>query len=201
MRQDNIKYDRINILPKDGIVYYVGSVLSLQETELYYAKLLKNIHWDHDRMMLFGKLITTKRKVAWYGDKPFTYTYSKATKTALPWTEELRELKKITENMVGYQFNSCLLNLYDTGEEGMGWHSDDENELEKDGIISSLSLGAERKFSFKHKNTKQTVSIILETGSLLVMKGPTQSNWLHALPTTKKVKEARINLTFRNIRN
>jgi alkylated DNA repair dioxygenase AlkB len=94
---------------------------------------------------------------------------------------------------------SFSLNLYHDGEEGMAWHSDSEKDLKKNGAIGSLSLGAERKFSFKHKVTKQTVSILLEKGSLLVMKGTTQANWLHRLPPTKKVKIPRINLTFRTM--
>ena len=94
---------------------------------------------------------------------------------------------------------SCLLNLYHDGNEGMAWHSDGEKDLKKYGAIASLSLGAERKFSFKHKSTKQTLSLWLEKGSLLVMKGSTQENWLHRLPPTKKIKTPRINLTFRTI--
>ena len=105
----------------------------------------------------------------------------------------------MSEEALGETYNSCLLNLYHHGEEGMAWHSDGEKDLKKDGAIGSLSFGAERKFSFKHKKTKQTVSLILEHGSLLVMKDNTQTHWLHRLPPTKLVRNARINLTFRTI--
>jgi len=91
------------------------------------------------------------------------------------------------------------LNLYHDGDEGMAWHSDDEKTLAKNAAIASFSFGAERKFSFKHKHTKETVSLVLENGSLLVMKGATQTNWLHRLPPTKKIQEPRVNLTFRTI--
>src|SRR6185437_9422544 len=141
----------------------------------------------------------TKRKVAWYGDKRFQYTYSKITKLALPWTNKLLQIKSFTEERTGETFNSCLLNLYHSGEEGMAWHSDGENDLKKNGAIASLSFGAERKFSFKHKQTKETVSLILEHGSLLMMKDATQQNWLHRLPPTKSIMKPRINLTFRTI--
>lgn len=188
-----------NLLPNDGEVNYYGRILNHEKAEYYFDRLLNNVQWDNDKAIIYGKLIVTKRKVAWYGDKPFDYTYSKTTKSALPWTKELLELKVIIENMTGETFNSCLLNLYHSGEEGMAWHSDGEKDLKKNGAIASLSLGAERKFSFKHKVTKQTVSVHLEKGSLLVMKGITQTNWLHHLPPTKKVKTPRINLTFRTI--
>ncbi|MBU3025201.1 alpha-ketoglutarate-dependent dioxygenase AlkB [Zobellia galactanivorans] len=188
-----------NLLPFDGEAHYYGSVMNIKRAQQYFDKLLKNIDWDNDKAIIYGKLVITKRKVAWYGDEPFDYTYSKTTKTALPWTKELLELKEIIENKTGETFNSCLLNLYHDGDEGMAWHSDSEKDLKKDGAIGSLSLGAERKFLFKHKETKQRVAIHLEKGSLLVMKGKTQTNWLHRLPPTKKVKSPRINLTFRTI--
>jgi alkylated DNA repair dioxygenase AlkB len=188
-----------NLLPFDGEVNYYGSVMNTKQSEYYFDQLLQNIQWENDKAIIFGKLIITKRKVAWYGDKPFEYTYSKTTKSALPWTKELLELKEIIENKTGEKFNSCLLNLYHNGDEGMAWHSDGEKDLKKNGAVGSLSFGAERKFSFKHKKTKQTLSVYLEKGSLLVMKGTTQINWLHRLPPTKKVKKPRINLTFRII--
>jgi len=121
------------------------------------------------------------------------------TKRALVWTEDLVALKTITEKHTGVKYNSCLLNLYHSGEEGMAYHSDDEKMLEKNGSIASLSFGAERKFLFKHKETKETISLFLADGSLLEMKGQTQTNWLHRLPPTKKVHSPRINLTFRQM--
>ena len=188
-----------NILPFDGVTNYHGIVLSSKESDLYYKKLMDSILWKNDEAIIFGKLITTKRKVAWYAESPFSYTYSKVTKTANIFTKELLELKKIVEKESGETYNSCLLNLYHSGDEGMAYHSDGEKMLKKDGAIASLSLGAERKFSFKHKKSKQRVDIILERGSLLVMKKGTQTNWLHRLPLTKKVNSPRINLTFRTI--
>ena len=127
------------------------------------------------------------------------YTYSNTTKRALAWTKELSELKQIAEEYAGIKFNSCLLNLYHNGNEGMGWHSDDEESLGKKNTIASLSFGAERKFSFKHKQTEQIVSLVLEHGSLLIMNGATQTNWLHSLPKSKNITQPRINLTFRTI--
>lgn len=188
-----------NILPKDGTVHYYGKIFSATEADHYYESLLNNIQWKNDQAFIYGKLIITKRKVAWYGDEPFEYTYSKTVKTALPWTKELLELKARIEKKTKETFNSCLVNLYHSGEEGMAWHSDDEKDLIKDGAIGSLSFGAERKFSFRHKEDKETISILLENGSLLLMKGSTQTHWLHRLPPTKRIIAPRINLTFRTI--
>lgn len=188
-----------NWLPKDGTVHYYGQILSKEQADFYLKILLETIEWRNDEVIIFGKKIITKRKVAWYGDKPFEYTYSNTSKYALSWTKELLELKKLAEKETGETFNSCLLNLYHNGSEGMAWHSDGETDLKKDGAIGSLSFGAERKFAFKHKQTKEKVELFLEHGSLLVMKGTTQTHWLHRLPPTKKVNTPRVNLTFRTI--
>lgn len=126
-----IKDSLINLLPFDGEVYYYGQILTLQEADFYYTKLLTEIPWEFDKAIIFGKSVTTKRKTAWYGDKPFNYTYSKITRQALPWTNHLLALKNLIENKSGQTFNSCLMNLYPTGSEGMAWHSDGEKDLKK----------------------------------------------------------------------
>ncbi len=188
-----------NLLPYDGTVVYYGKVMSHAQAQHYLERLLEDIEWKNDEAIIFGKLIITKRKIGWYGDSNYQYTYSNTTKQALPWTKELLELKKLAEEISGTTFNSCLLNLYHDGNEGMAYHSDDEKSLGKNTTIASLSFGAERKFSFKHKQTKDTVSVQLEHGSLLVMKDETQSHWLHRLPPSKKITRPRVNLTFRTI--
>jgi len=194
------EYDpNTNLLPRDGTVLYYGKIMDYSKAEYYYNRLLENIEWKNDEAVIFGKLIITKRKVAWYGDKNFKYSYSNVTKEALSWTTELLELKSLTEQITGETYNSCLLNLYHDGNEGMAWHSDGEKDLKKNGAIASLSFGAQRKFAFKHKTTKETVSLMLEQGSLLVMKDETQTHWLHRLPPSKKIIKPRINLTFRSI--
>ena len=188
-----------NLLSCDGTVLYYGKILSNIESNYYFNELYNSIEWRNDEAVIFGKHIVTNRKAAWYGDKEFAYTYSNITKKALPWTKELFVLKQIAEEKTSATYNSCLLNLYHNGNEGMAWHSDGEKMLQKNGAIASLSFGAQRKFSFKHKQSKATVSLVLEHGSLLVMKDETQTNWMHRLPPTTMVKRPRINLTFRTI--
>lgn len=186
-----------NLLPRDGTVHYYGKILSEDSASDSFERLWSTIEWRHDELVMFGKRIITARKMAWYGDGPFAYAYSGTSRTALPWTEELRQLKRAVEERSAATYNSCLLNLYHQGTEGMAWHSDDEVTMAKGCAIASLSLGAERKFSFKHKHTGEKVSLVLENGSLLVMRDETQVWWLHALPKSKRVTTARINLTFR----
>jgi alkylated DNA repair dioxygenase AlkB len=188
-----------NLLPGDGIVNYYGKLMSATDASEMAQALLDRIEWRNDEAVIYGKRIITKRKVAWYGEEAFSYTYSNTTKTALPWTPELLFLKNLAEKHSGETYNSCLLNLYHDGSEGMAWHSDGEKDLRKNGAIASLSFGAERKFCFKHKKSGEKIDVFLEAGSLLVMKGETQTHWLHRLPPTTKVHQPRINLTFRTI--
>ena len=190
---------QINLLPHDCTVHYYGTLMTQSEAHDYLNKLLETVVWKNDEAIIFGKLIITKRKVAWYGDSSFKYTYSNTTKEALPWTNELLQLKALAEETTGETYNSCLLNLYHDGSEGMAWHSDGEKDLKKNGAIASMSFGAERKFAFKNKHTKETITTILQNGSLLVMKDETQTHWLHRLPPTKLVTKPRVNLTFRTI--
>ncbi|MDA8896004.1 alpha-ketoglutarate-dependent dioxygenase AlkB [Bacteroidia bacterium] len=191
--------DTTDLISKDGEARYFGAIFDRQKAHDFFTLLLEQIEWKNDEVLIFGKRIVTKRKVAWYAQEAMEYTYSNITKSAMLFTKELFELKEMTEECTGETYNSCLLNLYHNGSEGMGWHSDAEKDLKKNGSIASLSFGAERKFVFKHKNSKETVSVLLEHGSLLEMKGETQLHWLHRLPPTKKVFEPRINLTFRTI--
>jgi len=188
-----------NLLTGESTAKTHGIIFGKDEIETFFNQLTTEIAWENDEILIFGKKIITKRKAAWYGDKPFAYTYSHTTKMALPWTETLNKIKNKVEKISNEKFNSCLLNLYHNGNEGMGWHSDDEKMIVPKSAIASVSFGAPRKFVFKHKKDKTQVSTILENGSLLVMKDKTQIEWLHALPKSLKIKTPRINLTFRTI--
>ncbi len=182
-----------------GQVVYYGTIMDNEMATAYFNSLLASIEWKQDEALIYGKLIHTKRMVAWFGDEAFSYTYSQRTRHALPWTDDLRQLKVLVESKSGETFNACLLNLYHDGSEGMAWHSDGERDLKEHGAIASLSFGAVRKFSFKNKHNNEIISIPLEHGSLLMMLGETQKNWLHRLPPTKMLHGPRINLTFRTI--
>lgn len=198
MQDSNCRSEQ-NMLPYDGEVLYQGLIMDKQEADYLLSQLMSTIEWRNDEAILFGKKIVTNRKVAWYADLPLHYTYSKITKVALPWTELLLTIKKLVEDKSNETYNSCLLNLYHNEREGMAWHSDGEPDLKKHGTIASITFGAERKFLFKHKYTKINVGLILEHGSLLLMKGSTQEHWLHRLPTSRRPFGPRINLTFRTV--
>jgi alkylated DNA repair dioxygenase AlkB len=140
----------------DGVAHYYSKILTFDQANRYFHSLLQNITCKNDELVVFGNHIVTKRKTAWYGDSNYQYIYSNTLKQALPRTRELVKLKHIVENLSNTKFNSCLLNLYHDGNEGMGWHSDDEKSIEDNSSLASVSFGAERKFSFKHKQSKKS---------------------------------------------
>lgn len=191
-----------NILPYAGVVEDFGLILTTEQSTRYLDYFLKHLAWQQDEVFLFGQHYQTARQVAWYGDEHYEYHYSGTLKQAHPWQSGLWRLKQHIESLVGCHFNSCLANLYENGTQAVGWHSDDEAALvSKTGqetIIASLSLGATRKFSFKHKQTAKKVDVLLQSGQLLVMRGDTQQYWKHALMKSTRIVEPRINLTFRH---
>jgi len=196
-----LKQDFPYIINIDGQAIYFGKIISEELISIFFTELSNKIEWKNEVVMMFGKEITTKRKVAFYSEPGIEYRYAQKTKIGLPWTAVLLEIKSRIESYTNTPYNACLLNLYHNGNEAMGWHADNEIEIKPLSSIASLSLGAERKFSFRHKSTKESKSIILENGSLLEMKGELQEHWLHALPKTTKVLDPRINLTFRQMKN
>lgn len=189
----------LTLISTDGFCRYYGPVLSPTRSGLYFEHLLAHTPWKNDEVIVFGKRYVTARKTAWYGDSGAAYIYAGIKHTPLKWTHNLLELKAMVENLTNTTFNSCLLNLYHDGSEGMGWHRDNEKEIVTNSTIASLSFGAERTFKLKHIATKHTKELILQNGSLLTMEGSLQQNWLHSLPKSLKVKQARINLTFRQV--
>ena len=190
-----------NILPFDGVVEDYGLILEQAQSQQYLQYFLSQLAWQHDEVRLFGKLYVTARKVVWYGDAHYQYRYSETLKQAQLWPPGLLRLKQHIEQLVGHPFNSCLANLYEDGSQGLGWHSDDEPALytgsSRENVIASLSLGATRKMSFKHKTHGDKVELLLHSGQLIVMRGQTQQYWKHSIGKSSKVLTPRINLTFR----
>jgi alkylated DNA repair dioxygenase AlkB len=188
-----------NLLPRDGSVFYLGCLLEEAEANESFFVLRAGGFWQHDEVVLFGKRRVLSRKMAWFGDVP--YKYAGAVKLPMPWDAVVSGLKRRVEEASGCLFNSCLLNHYADGREGMGWHSDNESSLVPGGTIASVSLGSERTFRFKHRRTGEQVELRLQHGSLLLMEGETQVHWVHALPKSLRVREPRVNLTFRQMRS
>jgi len=185
----------------DGEVHYLPLAFRQVVADGYFARLRREIDWRQEEIVLFGTQRRVPRLVAWHGDPGAVYRYSGVDHDPRPWTTTLLEIRERVESLSGHRFNSVLLNLYRDNRDGMGWHADDEPELGADPVIASVSLGATRRFRMRHRRRRdQLVAIDLEHGSLLLMRGPTQHHWLHAVPKTTRPAGERINLTFRRVR-
>ncbi len=184
----------------DAELHYYPDVIDQEQR--FYEYLSKKLAWRHDRIKMYGKWMKIPRLNAWYGDPDTAYSYSGITLAPLLWTPELLTIKQQVEQLTGHCYNSVLANWYRTGEDSVSWHSDDEPELGVNPVIASVSLGATRRFSLRHKDAtvmSGTRHIDLEGGSVLLMAGRTQACWQHQLAKTKQAVGGRINLTFRTI--
>jgi len=185
----------------DADVTLFPSFFGAGESEALLRELLNNTHWRQDFITIYGRRIRLPRLTAWYGDAGRPYTYSGITMRPEQWTPTLLAVKERIEPVSGVTFTSVLLNLYRDGSDSVSWHQDDEPELGEEPMIGSVSLGQTRRFQMRHKQRKdiETVSINLENGSYLLMKGSTQRLWKHQLPKSSAPMGARVNLTFRFI--
>ena len=190
----------MNLLPHNGEAFLFADLFSKEESDSLFLSLQQEISWRQEPIFLFGKQIMQPRLTAWYGDPGKTYRYSGLTMHPLPWNECLIKIKNHLEQFTDKKFNSALLNQYRSGNDSMGWHRDNEKELGLEPVIASVSFGAGRKFYFRnYKEKSQKIVIELSHGSLLLMKGDTQTYWEHSLPKISLLKESRINITFRFI--
>ncbi|WP_440454752.1 alpha-ketoglutarate-dependent dioxygenase AlkB family protein [Psychrobacter sp. ASPA161_9] len=191
-----------NLLPYDGKVNDLGIIID-NPNDLY-DTLLTELPWCSDIVTLFGKTHVTTRQIVWMGEEDTSYQYSGHARRSIPWSDVVFHVKHYVERLladigIAADFNTCLLNYYPSGADGMGYHADDEKELGYQPIIASLSVGATRKFVLKHKKTQDKVERHLESGQLIVMHGDTQTCWKHTVTKTKTVADGRISLTFRHM--
>ncbi len=187
------------LLPSDGSAILYPDFLNSVLADKYFDDLTHTLPWEQNQLVMFGKKIPEPRVSCWHSTDGIPYTYSGKPRIAHPFNATLLDIKNHCEPLASHTFNGVLANLYRDGADHMGWHADDEAVNGTEPIIASVSLGAERRFDFKHRATGEKVSTMLPHGSLLVMAGKSQSHWLHRIAKTSKVTEPRINLTFRHL--
>ena len=185
----------------DGELWYMKNFIPLDKANIYFKNFKEQINWRQEEIKVYGKTYPVPRKTAWYGYKGFNYKYSGILCNPEPWTTELLDIKRVIESfLLDSVFNSVLLNLYRNGNDKVSWHADNEKGLGTNPLIASVSLGATRRFDLKHKTDPDAkLQLELVPGSLVIMKGALQHNWLHQIPVQKRILDPRINLTFRTI--
>ncbi|MDB9456472.1 alpha-ketoglutarate-dependent dioxygenase AlkB [Dolichospermum circinale CS-534/05] len=197
MKLEN-QVNKKTIISTDGEVILYQNFFNTQESSQLFEDLSSKVKWKQEIIQIFGKKMPIPRLTAWYGDEGKSYTYSGIEQHPEPWNTTLQFIKSKVEEIAKVSFNSVLLNLYRHGKDSVSWHSDDEPELGKNPIIASVSFGATRRFSLRHKHYKNhKIAIDLTSGSLLLMQGETQHFWQHQIAKTAKEIQPRINLTFR----
>lgn len=191
---------------KEALVLYFPKLLTRSQASKYYLILLKKAEWEQDDLIVRGKAVKPPRKISSYGDEGIFYRYSGAKKVARKWLQELQELRDmVTQAIYDYikdreYFNFALLNYYENGKNYIGKHADSETDMVKNSVIASVSLGAERDFVLHHNFRDEKKVVKLGHGSLLLMGGQCQTYYKHSVPKRLRVKEGRINITFRKMR-
>jgi alkylated DNA repair dioxygenase AlkB len=186
----------------NSTVTYQPEFLTDQESKYLYEYFLNNLNWQHDTAKIYGKTIVTKRQIAWFADSNLKYNYSGTNRVADGiWDEKVLRIKEKLEKTTGFTFNSCLLNLYHNGSEGMAWHSNDQNHLDPEfTTVAIISIGAERFFKLRETIKRDNqYKVTLEQGSLLLMLNQTQKYWQHEIPKMAAIKVSRISLTWRTM--
>jgi len=177
---------------------YHPRFLGRKEADECLGSLWAGLEWVQKEITLFGRRVMQPRLIAWYGDPSIEYRYSGLSLCATDWHPLLLELRLQLESFTACRFNSVLANAYRSGKDSMGWHRDNEKELGRQPCIASMSLGAERRFLIRDTGGRSS-AIVLEHGSLLLMKGECQQRYQHSLPKTRSQTGLRINLTYRRI--
>tara|TARA_Y100000739_G_C20439843_1_gene387303 strand:+ start:81 stop:737 length:657 start_codon:yes stop_codon:yes gene_type:complete len=186
---------------EDGVFEFWPGFLGSSEASSCFEALRNRIDWQTPRVFVYGRWVDSPRESAWYGDSRAVYRYSGTVNQPSPWLPELDDLRERLNQFCSSSFNSVLANHYRSGKDSMGWHSDNEKELGADPVIASISLGGARRFLLQHRRRKDLPihEIIMENGSLLVMRDGSQQAWRHSVPKTRLTVAPRINLTYRHV--
>lgn len=188
-----------NLVPFEGELYWLSRFYPQTEADAYFQRFYQGLDWRQEQLFIYGRWLLAPRLIAWYGESQARYRYSGIDHQPHPWTAELVAIRNDLQTVCQHPFNSVLANLYRDGRDSMGCHADNEKELGKNPVIASVSFGDTRLLRFRHAKTGQKLDIELAHGDLLVMAGELQHHWRHELPKTRKLKQPRVNLTFRRI--
>ena len=186
------------ILSGDGSAVLYPHFIDENQADELLNELIATNQWEQQTLLMYGKFVDEPRLSTWHSDGQ-TYTYSGKARTAQPWTSTLTQLRKSCEEQIQHTFNGVLVNFYRDGNDYLGWHSDDELVNGPEPLIASISLGAERRFDMRHRETGEVATTMLSHGSLLVMSGLSQQCWEHRIPKMPRLTDPRVNLTFRRL--
>lgn len=186
------------LLSGDGSALLIPDFLSENQADAAFAELLSTNSWEQQNLLMYGKIVDEPRLSTWHSDGQ-SYTYSGRARHPQPWTPLLQNIRRQCEERTTHTFNGVLVNYYRDGRDHLGWHSDDELINGSEPLIASISLGAERRFDLRHRESGEVVSTPLSHGSLLVMSGLSQKCWEHRIPKMPRLEDPRVNLTYRRL--
>lgn len=191
-------------------VSYNKNFICKEESDKLFNLFEQKLKYNSDeesQVTIMGRKFDIPRKQVAYGDPKISYSFSGTTVKANNWNNSdyiSKQIKKIRDKVsqrFNCEFNYVLINRYRDGDQCIGFHSDDEKDLEEDSPIVGISFGSSREITFKHKEKNITKKILLTNGSAYCMHYPTNRKWKHAILRTKTSVAPRISLTFRKMKN
>ena len=182
MKEVAINYKGLEIISYEKFI-------NSSDADRLFSSAINEIPWKTSTIKMYGKEVPIPRLQCWVGDPGCEYAYSGKSLQRYDFFEPLIEIRSLIQNQLGIYFNSVLANLYRDGNDSMGFHAHDEPELGNNPVIASVSLGADRPLIFQNKDKTETKIFDQPHGSLMIMRGATQSTWKHGIRKTKKILE------------
>lgn len=191
----------VELLGDGSSALYWSDAVAVADADRLLDALVVETDWRHEEVTVIGRRVMQPRLTSWQGDPGAHYTYSGLALQPQPWGAAVTEVRNVAEAFAVTSFDSVLLNHYRGGRDSMGWHADDEKALGVEPVIASVSFGGLRRFVLRRRDDPSVrVEVEPAHGSVIVMSGRTQHDWLHSVPRTARAVEPRINLTFRRLR-
>lgn len=194
----------------DGKLEYEDELFSYipnQYNESFCWELLQRLktqhHFAQSKIRVFGRdCLAPRKEVLLSSQSGIRYKYSGAELVSEKWSEEIGKMCANLSEKFGVSLNSVLVNWYRNGEDCVGRHSDDEQNMAHDTIVT-VSLGVARKLRVysrklhKEDDEKKLLEIQLQNGSIHIQKLGMQKVRKHEIPKEKRLVGERISLTFR----
>ena len=140
-------------LPFDGTATLYHDFLDTQFAMRAFNQIRDESQWEQPEITIFGNTVLEPRLSTWHNELGEGYKYSGVMRRAQPFSKTLSEIRDRCAEITNTPFNSALINFYRNGQDGVGWHSDNEACNGPEPTIASVSLGATRRFDMRHRKT------------------------------------------------
>lgn len=186
--------------------YLIRNAFTLEEIREYFVA-LSLLPWLIQEIVVAGTTYMPMRQTLAFADGDSSKLIKDKTWKGIQYNQLFNTLRTKLQNIIideineikdSPELNFCWGNRYRDGRDKVGKHKDDERGHSKTDPIVSLSFGTHRFFDIYREN-KMIERVSLGMGDIFLMMPGFQDKYFHAVPKQLKVKDPRINLTFRSL--